>query len=107
MANKVTLIQGGFADEIIKTTKEQIDGHPLWISRFNYTKPDCVTASHLECLRVGSKIIKSNTYQASVEGYMKHLNLSKEESLELIKSSVGLALKARDMFLKENESLKG
>lgn len=47
----------------------------------------------------GADIIVTNTYQASVAGYMQHLGLSKEESIDLIKKTVKLARDAREKFL--------
>lgn len=36
----------------------------------------------------------TNTYQASIDGFKDYLDLDKEESIELIKESVGYARKA-------------
>lgn len=48
----------------------------------------------------------TNTYQASITGYVKHLGLSPEESAELIKASVRLAHEAREKFLGEQPDAK-
>lgn len=49
----------------------------------------------------GCDIIETNSYQASVAGFMKHLNLSKEDSYNLIKKSVFLAKTAIERAQKE------
>lgn len=58
--------------------------------------------THLDFLESGAEIILTNTYQASVEGYTQHLNLDREQSIELIKSTVELAHVARDKFMQSN-----
>lgn len=42
----------------------------------------------------GCEIISTNTYQASVDGFQKYLNLDRQQSLDLIKEAVVLARKA-------------
>lgn len=39
-------------------------------------------------------MIRTATYHASIEGYMKHLHLTKEEAVKAIKDSVVLVRKA-------------
>lgn len=53
----------------------------------------------------GAEIIKTNTYQASVDGFMKYLNFSKEESRNLIKKAIEIAYQAKDQFLCEVNSI--
>lgn len=43
----------------------------------------------------------TNSYQACLELFVKHLNLTKEESYNLIKKSVELAQIARNRFTEE------
>ncbi|KAH9634559.1 hypothetical protein HF086_006184 [Spodoptera exigua] len=43
----------------------------------------------------------TNTYQASIGGFVKHLGISPEQGYDLIKHAVELAKRARDIFLKE------
>jgi len=44
---------------------------------------------------VGADVLQTNTYQASIGGFIKYLGLSKEESYQLIKTGVNLAKSAR------------
>lgn len=39
-------------------------------------------------------MVLTNTYQATVDGFMKHMNLSKEKSVELIKLGVKICKEA-------------
>lgn len=50
-------------------------------------------------------MILTNTYQTSVEGYMEHLELTEEASVELIKNTVRLAHVAKDKYLRELKEL--
>jgi S-methylmethionine-dependent homocysteine/selenocysteine methylase len=45
-------------------------------------------------IQAGAQIIRTNTYQASVGGFMEHLGASEEQSIALIKSAVDLAKEA-------------
>lgn len=45
----------------------------------------------------GSDVIETNTYQASIDGFVKYLDLNASDSLNLIKEAVELAKKARDV----------
>lgn len=99
---KLLVIDGGIAMQIQKHVSEDVEGSPLWTSLFNFTNPQAVIKAHLDFLNAGSDFFHANTYQASVEGFMKHLNLSEADSIELIKSTVRLAHEARSIFLKES-----
>lgn len=97
---------GGFSSQLSTHVDEPIDGHPLWSARYDVINPDAVVQTHLDYLNNGADIILTNTYQASVEGFMKHLNLTREESIEVIKKSVRLAKQAKKMFLADNPTSK-
>lgn len=99
---RVTVIDGGFSTQLAYHVGSNIDGDPLWSARFNAVDPAAVIQSHLDFLESGAEIILTNTYQASVEGYTAHLNLDREQSIDLIKSTVQLAHVARDKFLQTN-----
>lgn len=47
----------------------------------------------------------TNTYQASVDGFVKYLNLSADESYSLIKKAVDYTRIARKRFFKEYSQL--
>lgn len=100
--NRVMVIDGGFSTQLALHVGSNIDGDPLWSARFNAVEPSAVVQSHLDFLENGAEIILTNTYQASVEGYTKHLHLDREQSIDLIKSTVQLAHIARDQFLQKN-----
>lgn len=44
--------------------------------------------AHQAFLENGADILETNTYQASLEGFSKYLNLSEDEATDAIRSSV-------------------
>lgn len=90
MDSHVILLDGGFSTQLSKHVGP-VDGDPLWSARFNYTNPDAIIRTHLDFLEAGADLILTNTYQASVEGFTQHLPLNRDQSVDLIKSTVKLA----------------
>lgn len=97
----IYVIDGGFSSQLSRHVGCNIDGHPLWTSRFLQTHPHEIIETHLDFIRAGSDIISTNTYQASVDAFVKHLGISSDESLSLIKDAVLLAQKARRIYIDE------
>uniref|UniRef100_A0A1L8E2K0 Putative cysteine s-methyltransferase n=1 Tax=Nyssomyia neivai TaxID=330878 RepID=A0A1L8E2K0_9DIPT len=95
-------IDGGFATQLTQHIGDLVDGDPLWSARFNLTNPEAVKVVHGDFMEAGAKIIRTNTYQASVGGYKMYLGLSTEDSVKLIQSTVKLAHEARDDFMRKN-----
>ncbi|KAH8412614.1 hypothetical protein KR009_003589 [Drosophila setifemur] len=91
---------GGFSSQLARNVTEKVDGDPLWGSRFDATNPEAVIQTHLDFLQNGADIILTNTYQSSVEGFVKYLGVSRTEGVELIKKSVHLAQEAKRQHLK-------
>uniref|UniRef100_A0A182JRI6 Protein kinase domain-containing protein n=1 Tax=Anopheles christyi TaxID=43041 RepID=A0A182JRI6_9DIPT len=100
-SRKVIVIDGGFSTQLTEHVGAKLDKDPLWTSRFSATNPAAVMETHLDYLKAGADCILTNTYQASIEGYMDFLDLNEDESLKLIKSSVELARRARARYLAE------
>lgn len=55
----------------------------------------------------GADVLMTNTYQASIGGFIKYLGLSKEASYELIKTAVSLAKLACSLYATEVGSTAG
>ncbi|KAK7869121.1 hypothetical protein R5R35_006587 [Gryllus longicercus] len=104
---EIIVLDGGFATQLTTHVGDIVDGNPLWSAAFLDSTPEAIIQSHLDFLRAGADAIITNTYQASISGFMKHLDLSEEESKHLIKKAVYLAKKAYDKFVEENGSLQG
>lgn len=101
MCSTVTILDGGFSTQMSTHVGERIDGDPLWTARFLVTDPEAVLATHLDFLRAGSDIIETNTYQATVTGFVEYLGITESESLKLISEAVEIAKRAVKMYLSE------
>ncbi|XP_052869202.1 AP2-associated protein kinase 1 isoform X2 [Anopheles cruzii] len=105
-SRKVIVIDGGFSTQLAEHVGPKVDNDPLWTSRFNATNPSAVLETHLDFLKAGADCITTNTYQASLEGYMDFLDLNEDESLKLIRASVELARLARTRYIAEKQENK-
>ena len=54
----------------------------------------------------GADVLITNTYQASIKGFMEHLGLTENESYDLIKSAVKLAKQAVLKYTEEENQHK-
>ncbi|KAJ8670603.1 hypothetical protein QAD02_001862 [Eretmocerus hayati] len=99
----VKVLDGGFSTQLATHVGERIDGDPLWTSRFLSTDPEAVYKTHLDFLRAGSDVIETNTYQASIAGFVKYLGKSEIESLQLIRKAVELAKRAVKTYKTETK----
>ncbi|XP_049877150.1 translin-associated factor X-interacting protein 1-like [Pectinophora gossypiella] len=97
----VLVLDGGFSSQISQHVGCTADGDPLWSARFLQTHPEQVTNTHLDFLRAGADVILTNTYQASVGGFVKHLGVTEQEGYALIRRAVEFAKNARNTFLQE------
>lgn len=99
--SEIKVLDGGFSTQLSTHVGEEIDGDPLWTARFLVTNPDAVISTHLDFLRAGSDIIQTNTYQATINGFVKYLNITEEESLQLIGKAVDYTKDAVNIYMKE------
>uniref|UniRef100_A0A1B6EYQ3 Hcy-binding domain-containing protein n=1 Tax=Cuerna arida TaxID=1464854 RepID=A0A1B6EYQ3_9HEMI len=91
----VVLLDGSFSSQIKKYVDEkEMTNSPLWTSQFLSTDPNAVLNTHCDYINAGSQVISTNTYQASVEGFQKHLGVDVESGLGLIRQAVTLAKQA-------------
>ncbi|KAM3959379.1 uncharacterized protein ACR2FA_009054 [Aphomia sociella] len=97
----VLVLDGGFSSQLSCHVGTTADGDPLWSARFLQTHPEGVVNTHLDFLRAGADIIMTNTYQASVGGFIKYLGVTHEEGIALIHQSVELAKRACDTYMEE------
>ncbi|XP_067951003.1 uncharacterized protein [Watersipora subatra] len=91
---KCLLLDGGMASQLIANGFSDINFDPLWSARLLSTNPEAVTEAHQAFVKSGADIIETNTYQVSIEGFHKYLDLSSEETLQLVRDSVSLARNA-------------
>ncbi|XP_013134018.1 PREDICTED: homocysteine S-methyltransferase 2-like [Papilio polytes] len=98
---QIVVLDGGFSTQLSCHVGHVIDGDPLWSARFLHTHPNEVVNTHLDFLRAGAHLIITNTYQASVDGFVEHLGVSPEQGYELIVRAVELAKRALNLYLEE------
>lgn len=57
----------------------------------------------VDIFAAGADFIITNTYQASVEGFVEHLAVTPDEAYKLIVRAVQLAKQARTLYIEEYE----
>ncbi|XP_052743916.1 translin-associated factor X-interacting protein 1-like [Bicyclus anynana] len=97
----VHVLDGGFSSQISRYVGTNIDGDPLWTARFLQTNPEDILQTHLDFLRAGADIISTNTYQASIEGFVEHIGVTVDGAHDLIRRAVDLAKRAREKYIEE------
>ncbi|XP_054459359.1 homocysteine S-methyltransferase YbgG [Anoplopoma fimbria] len=94
------VLDGGLATEL-EAQGAKLQGDPLWSSRLLHTDPEAIREAHYRFLLAGADVITTATYQASIPGFTKHLDVSSERARELMASGVQLAKEAVDRFVSE------
>nr|KJB23031.1 hypothetical protein B456_004G078000 [Gossypium raimondii] len=67
---------------------------PLWSAKCLLTSPHLIRSVHLDYLEAGADIIITASYQATIQGF-EAKGFSREQSENLLKKSVDIALEAR------------
>ncbi|KAL7832595.1 hypothetical protein SRHO_G00296130 [Serrasalmus rhombeus] len=88
--SKPFILDGGLATEL-EARGFQLQGDPLWSAKILYTHPKAIKDVHYRFLQCGSDVITTATYQATIEGFTKHLGLKPEEAEQLLMSGVQIA----------------
>ncbi len=92
------IVDGALATELERRGCDLRD--PLWSAKILYEAPDLIRQIHLDYFHAGADIAITASYQATITGFMAR-GLSRDQSLELLRRSVQLALEARELFWKE------
>jgi homocysteine S-methyltransferase len=91
----VLIIDGALATELEGRGYNLDDD--LWSARILLEQPEAIKQLHIDYFKAGADCVITASYQATVEGFMKH-DLNEEQAINLIKKSVRLAIEARDEF---------
>ncbi|KAB2069063.1 hypothetical protein ES319_A08G072100v1 [Gossypium barbadense] len=86
------VIDGGLATELELHGADLND--PLWSAKCLLTSPHLIRSVHLDYLEAGADIIITASYQATIQGF-EAKGFSREQSENLLKKSVDIALEAR------------
>lgn len=93
----VRVLDGGFGT-YLESLGHSFQNEPLWSCRFLHTNINTVKEAHLAFLQSGSDVIETNTYQASIDGFSKHLGITENQSILLMKKACETAIDARNEF---------
>ncbi|XP_008291541.1 homocysteine S-methyltransferase 1 [Stegastes partitus] len=88
--NGPLILDGGLATEL-EAQGAKLQGDPLWSARLLQTDPQAIKDAHYSFLLSGADVITTATYQASISGFIEHLDVSSEGARELLMSGVHLA----------------
>jgi len=94
MKNHIHILDGGLGSDLFLSggyNKEKVNNDPLWLARVTYEHPEDIKACHKRFINAGSEVISTGSYQASVQGYIKHCGVTKGKAEEIIASSVDIA----------------
>ncbi|XP_020486923.2 homocysteine S-methyltransferase [Labrus bergylta] len=95
------ILDGGLATEL-EAQGVHLQGDPLWSARLLHTNPQAIRDAHYRYLLSGSDVITTATYQASITGFINHLDVSSERARELLMSGVHLARESVERFISQS-----
>ncbi|CAL8252459.1 unnamed protein product [Merluccius merluccius] len=96
------ILDGGLATDL-EAQGVELQGDPLWSARLLHTNPQAIRDAHYRFLVSGADVVSTATYQASINGFMKHLDMSSDSARELMMSGVHLAQEAVQQFVSSNK----
>ncbi|KAM4629654.1 homocysteine S-methyltransferase YbgG [Polymixia lowei] len=99
------ILDGGLATEL-EAQGLRLQGDPLWSARVLHSNPQAIRDAHYRFLLSGADVITTATYQASLEGFIRHLDMTSELATELLMSGVHLAKETVKQFVSENKPIE-
>ncbi|CAA9962055.1 Homocysteine S-methyltransferase [Pyrenophora teres f. maculata] len=100
------LILDGALATYLETLGADISG-ALWSASILLDQPSLIKQTHLDYFRAGANVAITASYQASIPGLVKHLQLSERGAKDVVKKSVELAQEARDHYITESTAEVG
>lgn len=94
-AGQYYVLDGGFSTQLSKYVTG-VDQDPLWTARSLIKEKNSVVRVHRDFLASGARVILTNTYQASKDGFREFLDLDEKDTYSAMVDSVKLAWKAVD-----------
>lgn len=95
------IILDGALATYLETLGADISG-ALWSADILLQNPSLIKQTHLDYYRAGAQVAITASYQASLAGLNKHLNLNEEQGKDVVRKSVQLAKEARDEWVEEH-----
>ncbi|CAI9737093.1 Hypothetical predicted protein [Octopus vulgaris] len=103
---KMKILDGGTGTLLVRMGFTEVDEDALFSAKLISTNPEAIKECHKKFYLAGSDVVVTATYQASVEGFQKHLKMTEQEAKNLMKIGVNLAKQARCEVQKENPDLQ-
>ena len=100
---KITLLDGGMGQELIKRSKGEIT--PLWSTQVMIDEPALVRDLHIDFIRAGSRVITLNTYTMTPERLARDGIGEDFETLQM--AAINAATNARDIAGIEEVKIAG
>lgn len=98
-AKKHPIIDGAMATELEKLGVDT--AQELWSAAALLNQPEAIAAVHRAYFEAGADVATTNTYQANIAAFMDQ-GLTRDQSAELIKSAVEIAVTVRNKWCAEN-----
>ena len=95
--NSIQLLDGGLGSDLFingGVNQDLLNNDPLWLARYLITDLNVLLKSHIRFINAGCDIITTGSYQASVQGFVKHAGITEAEAKAAIGYSVDIARKA-------------
>ncbi|XP_056133473.1 homocysteine S-methyltransferase [Lampris incognitus] len=99
------ILDGGLATEL-EAQGLKLQGDPLWSARILHSNPQAIRDAHYRFLLSGADVITTATYQASIVGFIEHLDMTSELASELLMSGVHLAKKTVNQYVSEKHPIE-
>ena len=87
------VLDGGFSTQLARYVTG-VDSDPLWTARSLVKDKGSVVRVHRDFLAKGARVILTNSYQVSSQGFKEYLGLTEQETFKTMVDSVKLAWKA-------------
>lgn len=95
------VILDGALATYLETLGADISG-ALWSADILLQNPSLIKQTHLDYYRAGAQVAITASYQASLAGLSRHLDLNDEQGKDIVRKSVQLAQEARDEWVEEH-----
>ncbi|XP_076004711.1 betaine-homocysteine S-methyltransferase [Genypterus blacodes] len=97
------ILDGGLATEL-EAQGFKLQGDPLWSARLLHSNPQAIEDAHYRFLLSGADVVTTATYQASVTGFIDHLDVTSEQAGQLMMSGVHLAKEAVKKYVSDKHA---
>ncbi|CAL4071522.1 unnamed protein product [Meganyctiphanes norvegica] len=105
LCGKNWIVDGGLGSSL-QAAGYPIEKDPLWSARMLQDNPQAIKEVHMSFLEAGANVLITNSYQASIPSFAKHLSITENETLTLITQSVIIAKETIEEFRNKNPSEK-